>query len=160
VRQYDFENSVGCWVCMTAHAMQRALNEELAPHGITYRQFQVLAWLAMEGSLSQTELAERMDIEPATLVSVLNRMERDGWVSREECATDRRKRIVRPTPRANPIWDQGVACAMRVRERATAGFEGEDLDRLKSLLEGVLENLTGSRMPVMTVQQPVETVEN
>jgi len=153
LRQYDFENSVGYWICMTAHAMQRALNEELAPHGITYRQFQVLAWLAMEGCLSQTELADHMDIEPATLVSVLNRMERDGWVTREECATDRRKRLVRPTARANPIWDKGVACAVRVRERATVGFNDEQRDQLKSLLGAVLENLTGAREPAAAVEK-------
>ena len=146
MRQYDFENSVGYWICMSAHAMQRALNEELAPHGITYRQFQVLAWLAMEGSLSQTELADRMDIEPATLVSVLNRMERDGWVTREECANDRRKRIIHPTPRANPIWDKAVACAVSVREKATIGFSPEDVERVKALLGTVLENL-GTRHP-------------
>ncbi|MEZ6073592.1 MAG: hypothetical protein R3C10_25775 [Pirellulales bacterium] len=45
--------------------------EELTPHGITFRQMQVMAWLMLEGELSQNELASRMIIEPPTLVGVL-----------------------------------------------------------------------------------------
>lgn len=138
---YDFEESVGYWVCMAAHVMQRALNEELAPHGITFRQWQVLAWLALEGTLSQNDLAERMDIEPATLVSVLGRMERDGWIVREACPTDRRKRMVRATPQAKPVWEKGAACARRVRARATQGFGAEDLKLVKKLLGAMRQNL-------------------
>ena len=58
--EYDFENSVGYWLVRTAQACERAVSEELAPEGITYRQFQVLGWLVLEGDLAQNELAERM----------------------------------------------------------------------------------------------------
>jgi MarR family transcriptional regulator for hemolysin len=143
--QYDFEESVGYWVVMAAHALQKALNEELAPHGITFRQWQILAWLALDGPLSQAELAERMDVEPATVVSVLGRMERDGWITREDCPTDRRKRLVHPTERVKPVWEQGVACARRVRARATRGFKAGDRERLKFLLGSMLDNLQAGR---------------
>jgi MarR family transcriptional regulator for hemolysin len=139
--QYDFEESVGYWVAMTAHAMHRALNEELAPYGITHRQWQVLAWLSLEGPLPQSELADRMDIEPATLVSVLARMERDGIIGRRTCPEDRRKRVVYPKPKAKAVWEQGVNCARRVRERATRGFAPADRERLKRLLSDVLDNM-------------------
>ena len=33
--QYDFSNSVGYWITSASHAIQRALNEEVRPHGIT-----------------------------------------------------------------------------------------------------------------------------
>ena len=81
--EYDFENSVGFWICQASHALQRAFNEELAPQGVTYRQAQVLGCLALEGKLSQTDLAERMRIEPPTLVGILDRMEQGGWIRRD-----------------------------------------------------------------------------
>jgi MarR family transcriptional regulator for hemolysin len=139
--QYDFDESLGYWVCMTAHVMQKALNEELAPHGITFRQMQVLGWLALEGPLSQADLAERMHLEPPTLVSVLGRMERAGWVRRAADPTDKRKRLVHPAPRCKPVWEQGVACARRVRARAARGIPAADLRRLKTLLSRVRANL-------------------
>ena len=63
---HDFEDSVGYFICQASRAFERAMNDELAPRGITYRQAQVLWLLAHEGSLSQTDLAERMHIEPPT----------------------------------------------------------------------------------------------
>lgn len=139
--EYDFEASVGYWVALTAHALQRALSEELAELGITARQWQVLAWLALEGSLTQSQLAERMQIEQATLVSVLGRMERRGWIERASCSTDRRKKMIRPTPRVKSLWEKSVVCARRVRERATQGFSQQQLDDLKRSLALMRGNL-------------------
>jgi MarR family transcriptional regulator for hemolysin len=138
---YDFENSIGFWLTLTTQAYHRAVSEELAPHGITYRQSMVLAWLALEGELTQTELACKMMIEPPTLVGILDRMERDGWIARHDCPTDRRKKIVRAKDAAEPVWDQIVQCALRVRSLATEGLDESQLAALRSLLQRVHQNL-------------------
>jgi MarR family transcriptional regulator for hemolysin len=141
VLEYDFENSVGFWICQASHALQRAFNEELAPQGITYRQCQVLGCLALEGPLSQTDLAERMRIEPPTLVGILDRMEQGGWIRRDGDKRDRRKKLIHPQPAAKPVWSKIVACANRVRAKATRGLSQQELAQLKKLLTRVQENL-------------------
>ncbi|MFN7806448.1 MAG: MarR family winged helix-turn-helix transcriptional regulator, partial [Planctomycetaceae bacterium] len=78
---YDFDQSLGFWVCGMAHALRREMNVELAREGITYRQWEVLVCLAF-GDTTQTEIANRLGIEAPTLVGVLERMERDGWLER------------------------------------------------------------------------------
>ena len=138
---YDFENSVGYWICQASHAFQRAFNEELAPQGVTYRQAQVLGCLALEGRLSQIDLAERMRIEPPTLVGILDRMERDGWIRRDGDKKDRRRKLVQPTAAAKPIWTKIVGVAKRVRGRATRGMTSAQLSQLKKLLGLVQANL-------------------
>jgi MarR family transcriptional regulator for hemolysin len=140
--EHDFQSSVGYWLCTSAHAMQRALNEELAPLGVTFRQWQVLAWLAIEGSLAQNELAERMQIEPATLVTVLDRMELHDWISRFPCPGDRRKKLVRATDKAEPIWRESVACARKVREEAVRDFSPSEREQFLNLLRRVQVNLS------------------
>ncbi|HMC12147.1 MAG TPA: MarR family transcriptional regulator, partial [Pirellulaceae bacterium] len=132
--EYDFENSVGYWICQTSQVFQRAFNEELAPQGVTFRQAQVLGWLALEGRLSQTDLADRMRIEPPTLVGILDRMERDGWIRRGGDISDRRKKLVEALPAAKPAWTKIVAVAKRVRTRATRGMTPTQLTQLKKLL--------------------------
>jgi len=139
--EYDFENSVGYWVCQASNVLQRAFNEELAPQGVTFRQAQVLSCLALEGRLSQTELADRMRIEPPTVVGILDRMERDGWIRRSGDATDRRRKLVEATPAAKPAWNKIVAAAKRVRSRATRGLTPTQLTQLKKLLNLVQTNL-------------------
>ena len=113
--EFDFERSVGCWVASTSHALRRALDDELAREGITFRQWEVLAWSASSCELSQAELAERMGIEAPTLAGILARMERDGWLQRSGCPNDRRKKRFRPTAKVEAVWDRMLACCHRVR---------------------------------------------
>jgi MarR family transcriptional regulator for hemolysin len=141
VLHHDFEQSVGYWLTMATQAYHRAVTDELVPHGITYRQSMVLGWLALEGELSQTELAAKMMVEPPTLVGILDRMERDGWISRHDCPSDRRKNLIRTNPAAEPVWDKIIDCAMRVRERATQGLSERQLATLQKLLRRIGQNL-------------------
>ncbi len=138
---YDFSDSIGCWLTLSTHTYHRAVSDELAPHGITYRQSMVLGWLAHEDELSQTDLASKMMVEPPTLVGILDRMERDGWITRHNCPSDRRKKIIRANPAAEPVWGKIVECAVRVRRRATEGMSESELATLKRLLGQVQSNL-------------------
>ena len=139
--EYDFENSIGFWLITGSQAYQRAVNDELAPQGITYRQCQVLALLSLLGPISQAELAQKMEVEPPTLVGILDRMERDGWIRREACPEDRRRKLVHPTKAAEPVWNRITATARRVRQRATKGLTAAQLGQLKEMLEIVRHNL-------------------
>jgi MarR family transcriptional regulator for hemolysin len=152
---YDFEESIGYWLTATTQSYHRAVTEEIAPHGITYRQSQVLGWLALEGELSQAELATKMMVEPPTLVGILDRMERDGWITRNSCTADRRKKLIRPTEAVEPVWEKIAESARRVRVNATAGFSAQDLTTLKNLLNRVNQNLEPHAAPS---EQPLETI--
>jgi len=97
----------------------------------------------IEKKLTQAELAAQMSIEPPTLVGILDRMERDGWITRQDCEIDRRRKIVRVAPPVEPIWEDVVACAKRIRARAIKGLDADKTQQLKKLLGVVLENLAG-----------------
>jgi MarR family transcriptional regulator for hemolysin len=144
VLTHDFEESIGYWLVIGAQAFQRALNEELAPHGVTFRQAQVLGWLALEGEMSQNELAGKMMIEPPTLVGILDRMERDGWISRIACPSDRRKKMIVVNRAAEKVWGRIVACGRRVRARAVQGLSADEIEMLKRLVRQVQANLNES----------------
>ncbi len=147
--EIDYRNSVGHWIFTVAHAMACAMNDELAAHGITFRQFEVLAWLSRERELSQSDLAERMRIEAPTLVGVLDRMERDGWIQRVPDETDRRRKLIRATDRVGPAWAKMVACGEAVRVRATRGLDEERLAALRDVLAEMCLNMgVGSQAAV------------
>jgi MarR family transcriptional regulator for hemolysin len=142
VFRYDFEQSLIYWVCTAGQALEKALNEELAPLGITHRQF--LGWLALEGALSQAELADRMRIEPPTLAGIVDRMERDGWLERSPCPEDRRKKRLTPTDRVGPVWEAITSAARRVRARASQGFSEDELLWLFAAMERIRANVCSS----------------
>lgn len=154
--QFDFENSIGYWVFATAHELACAMNSELQAHGITYRQWEVLAWLSYVGELSQTELASKMGIEAPTLVGVLDRMERDGWIQRVPSETDRRKKMIRVTDRVDPAWSQMVQCGLKVRKQATQGLNEEQIKLLRTTLKVMLKNLKQEQpaKPQQSTEEP------
>lgn len=140
--KHDFEASVGYWVTISALAFRKALNEELAPHGVTWRQSQVLGWLILDGELSQSELAMRMDIEPPTLTRILDRMESAGHVARHVSAADRRKKMIRIEAAARPVWNRIAECARRLRQVATHGLTERQASQLRESLRIVHRNLS------------------
>ena len=144
--KHDLDESIGVWITLAAEAYRKALTEELTPHGFTFRQCQVLGYLAYHGPQAQNVLAENMRVEPPTLVGILDRRERDGWVRREVCEDDRRKKIVHATELAQPVWDSILECGRRVRARASAGLSDEQLVQLREILEIVQTNL-GADVP-------------
>lgn len=141
--KFDYQESIIFWVVTTAHALERAANEELLPLGVTFRQAEALAWLVLEGSLSQAALAERMRIEAPTLAGIVERMERADWIVRETCKKDRRKKLLRPTDRVEPIWKSILEATLRVRTKASAGLAPPELQSLIHSLQQVQQNLAG-----------------
>ncbi len=145
--QYDFEDSIGYWVMSTAHEISRVMNQELAAHGITFRQWEVLVWLSIHGEQSQSVLAERMLVEPPTLVGVLDRMERDGWIERAPVEGDRRKKQIRVTSKVEPMWAKMVACAHRMRSKAAGDLTPSQLTAMRDTLAAIRVNLGGCENP-------------
>jgi MarR family transcriptional regulator for hemolysin len=141
VLEYDFENSVGYWLLLAQQAYARQFNARLAPHGITYRQMQVLGWLAIEGQMTQADLAARMVVEPPSLVGVLDRMEQSGWIARQACPEDRRKKWIVPKPAAQQAWKKIVSCGKDLREQATKGLTKAETVKLRKMLAVVHENV-------------------
>jgi len=140
--QYDFEESLGYWLTLAHQAYMRLLNDQLSPHGITYRQAQVLGWLAFEGPLSQADLAARMLIEPPSLVGTLDRMEASELIERRSCPHDKRKNLIHPLAGAEAVWEKIVECGLRVREQAAMGMSPREIETLKRLLDKLRKNVS------------------
>ena len=60
----------------------RLFEQRLPQLGMTFTQCKVLVFLSRNEGTTQAKLAETSDTEPMTLVRVLDRMERDGWIER------------------------------------------------------------------------------
>lgn len=139
--KYDFKESIGYSVALAYRALRMALDAKLKRYGITFRQWQVLASLALEGETAQVRLAELIDVEGPTLVRILDRMEQKGWIKRKVSSRDRRQKLITPTKKAENVWEKMTECAHGVRNNAVNGISSKDISKLKKLLEKIRENL-------------------
>lgn len=122
-----------------AHAaVMRQFNAELqSTHGLTLRDFDVLAQLARapERALKRIELSERVLLTPSGITRLLTGLECAGYVSKRECDHDARVSYA-------VLTDEGYKkfrAASRthqasVRALLTERFETGELEALASLL--------------------------
>jgi DNA-binding MarR family transcriptional regulator len=104
--------------------LKKLLQIEAEKLGLTYTEVQVLYHLT-QGEKNVTSLAKLVDINKSTMVEVLDKLDRLGYISRERDAEDRRVVRVKITESGEKILEQ-----VRARYK----------DLINSLLEKVKDN--------------------
>lgn len=121
------------------HFEQRAKAQDL---GLTRAQCAVLARLSRQQGSSQVALAQILDIEPITLVPILDRLEAAGLISRKPDPRDRRANILELTEAARPALARILRVAQDVFAEAQAGIAPAEAQRLLELLDQIKDNLS------------------
>jgi len=118
--------------------------EERAHHlSLTLQECRTLMRLAENEGTSQKRLAEITQIDPMSLVRILDRMEKHGWVRRRPDPSDRRARSLFLTDRAQPILLQIDSLVTVTREEAFKDLSSKDRAVLLEMLERVHATLSG-----------------
>ncbi len=124
----------------TARAWRARLDQRLKPLGLSQAKWLVLLHLSHGGdAMIQKDLACRMGIEGPTLVGLLDRMARDGWLERRESAEDRRSKTVHLTEKSNEILRKIKAVATELRHELLSGLSKSDLDQCTGTLRKIKE---------------------
>jgi DNA-binding MarR family transcriptional regulator len=116
------------------------------PH--TY--YQLLVWLseAPGRAMRMTDLAERTKITRSRLSHAVARLEKDGWVRREDCPTDRRGQLAVLTDRGFAAL--AAAAPGHVEAVRTAIFDRldtEQIGQLTAIMRVIAEGLTPAGAP-------------
>jgi len=116
--------------------------EQRARHlGLTRTQWQAIAHLAKNEGIHQAALAEMLEIEPITLVRILDRLAKRGLIERRQHPTDRRIWLLYLTDAAQPVLSDLQPLGEATRSEALAGFSEAECDRLVQTLAGIKRNL-------------------
>ena len=109
---------------------------------LTRSQWWVLNHLFRNDGTMQSELADLLEVEKATLGRLLDRLEQKGWVRRESDPGDRRVRRVFLTEEVEPAIKAMRAAAAEVRRDALSGLSVEQQERFVDTLLTVKANLS------------------
>ena len=90
--------------------------------------------------VTQTELADTLEIEKPTLGRLLDRLQAKGWVRREDDARDRRVWRVHLTDEVEPAM-RTLRTAAGLRRDALAGLSAAERERFVDTLLAIKANL-------------------
>lgn len=127
--------------------IRTAFNQRVTAHGLTYPRARALWRLAERPDMAQAELACELELEQATMVRLLDRMEEHGLIERRSSPHDRRVKLIALTPHGEEQATMVRSIANQMRQEVFADIDMDDLRGLTQLLQAVtgrvaeLENL-------------------
>jgi MarR family transcriptional regulator for hemolysin len=120
----------------TSRAWRLALDRRLKDLGVSQASWLTIAVAARASEpLSQIELANRLAIEGATMVAMIDRLSDAGLVVREPSPTDRRVNLVVLTKAGNRLYDKVRTEAEAFSRELLAAVDKEKLAAVTELLE-------------------------
>lgn len=135
------EGSIGYLITCAQKSLHRGLGEGLQKHGVSVAQWAVLVVLWEADGLTQKQLSERVAVETPTLSRTIDRMERDGLVTRKRSDADRRQVHVHLTPLGAGLWRDLVPEAVANLDHALEGISENEEEVLRGLLRRVIANM-------------------
>ena len=120
----------------SARLWRLALDKRLKRLGIGQSGWMTIAMVAKAREpLSQRALADQVGVEGPSMVSMLDRLERDGFLTRLPSPTDRRVKLVQLTDAGRTVFDEVRREANPFRENMLAGLDPQALAAATELLE-------------------------
>lgn len=104
------------------------LDERLRPLGLSQAKWVALLHLSRSPqAIGQSELASRIGIEGPTLVGLLDRLAKDGYVERRASPSDRRVKLVHLSPKGEQVLQQIKPIASELRAELLGKFTDAQL---------------------------------
>jgi MarR family transcriptional regulator for hemolysin len=129
----------------TSRAWRQAVDRRLKYLGVSQASWMTIAVAAKaRAPLSQSELADRLAVEGATMVAMVDRLVKAGLVIREPSTTDRRIKRVVLTQAGNLLYDKVRTEAAALRQELLADIDPKALlvaTDLLERLEGIINSL-------------------
>ena len=130
-----------------ARSWRHAVDRRLKASGVTQASWMAIAVAAKARTpLSQSELADRLGVEGATMVAMMDRLVRAGLLERQPSQSDRRVNRVIVTEAGSRLLNAVKADASAVRKELLAPLDPKKLAAATELLEdlqGIIDQASG-----------------
>lgn len=145
----DLADLLGPVCLVLGRLLTRRIEQALAEAGLglTPAQARAIVMLHFHGPVTQQTLATLTDVEPSTLVSTLDIMEREGLARRDHNPDDRRAHLVQLTPRGERRVPRLFALWNAVEEELVADLSEEQQAELRGQLLRLIRRLSTGDTP-------------
>lgn len=137
-----YEQSFHYLLMATHMTFQKKFLSSIKSYGLTVGQPKILDHLYYHNGISQKELAFGCHIEPASLTSLLNRMEKDKLIERRILNGNRRTFYIFLTDRGMEIAKQVTTAFLPLEEQIFDGISDEERSKFLETFWKLYKNIT------------------
>ncbi len=151
----DDEHYIGYTITDVARLMRTVFERRVRAVGLTRAQWLVIARVHRRPGLSQSEVADLLEIEKASAGRLVDRMQAKGWLTRSADASDRRINRLHLTPAAERLHAAVWPIAETTVDDALGDLSPEERRRLTRLMTRVKSKLQAlaERDPAPNISQ-------
>lgn len=136
-QSFNFSQAPG-YLIRRAHQTSMAIfAEELGAFEVTNLQFAIVQALMDEPGSDQISIAQRVALDAATAGSVIMRLEARGWIRREACPQDKRRKLLWLTPEGEQAALQMKKPAKLVQQRLLSALDAQERELFVHLLKKI-----------------------
>lgn len=115
---------------------------ELKQYGLTLTQSRVLGFLWDQGGqATQKETEDFLECSHPTVVGIISRMERDGFVTTWFDTDDKRNKIIKLTEKAHSAGEEMKTVISQHEEKILHSLTDEQIDELEKMLGIIYKNV-------------------
>ena len=137
----DFNNFFCFRLGAISRKMTRYYNNKLAPYGITIVQSWVLFYLSTHSGSSLKDIAAAVQLDSPVVTGLIDRLEKEGLVVREEDSEDRRSLKISLTPRGREVVAEITPAVVEYNQRIRSIVPGNDSPASERALEALEREL-------------------
>jgi len=125
---------VGFHIRLAHGAVYRHFTETFADLDLTQKQVSVLWTLGDHPGISQIELGQRLRMDRATTMTIVNRLQERDYLRRERSETDGRKQALFLTPAGSKALAKAKVCIHEHEAWLKSRFTEGEVDKLVEML--------------------------
>jgi DNA-binding MarR family transcriptional regulator len=139
----DWELRLGFLIHDVSRLRRSAFDRCLKHLNVTRSQWWVLAYLSRQDGMTQSQLAEELDLGKVAIGGLIDRLEKSGLVRRDADASDRRVNRVFLEPKSKQLIARMRKVSHRMNEEILSGLPDERLESTAVTLDAMKSNLLG-----------------
>lgn len=139
--QENWDQRLGFLMHDVSRLRRKVFDEVMKPEGITRSQWWVMAHLSRHDGISQSDLADVLDLGRAALGGLVDRLEALGYVRRGAHEQDRRSKLVLLTPEGRAMIERMRVKSDVMSEAILQGLDARQRHQLADMLGTVKRNL-------------------
>lgn len=137
----DWELRLGFLIHDVSRMRRSAFDRCLKPLNVTRSQWWVLAYLSREDGMTQSQLAEELDLGKVAVGGLIDRLEKAGLLRRDADASDRRVNRVFLEPKSKQLIARMRKISHHMNEQILSGLPEEKLESTAATLDLMKFNL-------------------